>query len=47
VRDWEIEQVLADELRGGVSLASLSIEDLHALGDRLAVEITQESEDVP
>jgi hypothetical protein len=47
VREWEIEQVLADELRGGVTLASLSIEDLHALGDRLAVEITQESEEAP
>jgi len=47
VREWEIEQVLADELRGGVSLASLSIDDLHALGDRLASEIAQDSEDAP
>lgn len=47
LRDWEVEQVLADELRSGVKLEAMTADELETLAQRLDHQCAVEREEAP
>ncbi len=47
LRDWDVEQVLADELRSGAKLATMAVDELETLAQRLDHQVAVEREDAP